>query len=358
MPSLYHVNNLMFFRTNHRQINHKDYSTIKEDTPDEDALNKYHHLYDLTYNMGDYGSAGNENLGGGNGWNSMNGPGHILPVESIPSGTIENVDSLSQPASETGVHYSVNQNNDYRVGPIPFQVPQPQNPLTSMIPRPPITNTQPPLNISPVQNTIPSFRQQIKVPTSIIKNFNLRRIGILALIKLGLIKLKAIGFLKILLFLLLKLKLFLTAVFIKYQLFLKFITFFKTLMLPLFFLPVLPILISLIYPMVVSSSNTEPILNIMNMTTSSISTVLNDIFSYDNRVFQESIPSSEVTYTLIPGETILVPAGSTLVPGSTLPALSPGQNNGSPFISPGIEDAYNILIGLPRTRNIKMMNEH
>lgn len=302
--------------------------------------------------MGDYGSTGSENLVDGNGWNTIYGPGQILPVESSPSGVLDTIDNLSQQSFGTGVHYSTDQGDDYRIGLKPIRVPQPQNLLMSVITQPPLANTQLPISISPVQNSIPSSGQQIKVPTSVINNFNLRRIGILALIKLGLIKLKAIGFLKILLLLLLKLKLFLIAAFLKYQLLLKLITFFKTLMLPLFVLPVLPILISLIYPMVVSPSDTNPISNmVVEPISSPISSILSNIFNYGNERFQESTSSSEVTYTLIPGET-------TLVPGSTSPALSPGLNNMNQLIPQAVQDANNILVDLPRSRQIKITNKH
>lgn len=77
--------------------------------------------------------------------------------------------------------------------------------------------------------------------------FDMKKIGILALVKIGLAKLKAFGILKLIFILLLKLKLFLLAMFIKFVLFLKLLKVLKSLLVPLIVLAALiPLLLALL----------------------------------------------------------------------------------------------------------------
>ncbi|XP_026822543.1 uncharacterized protein LOC113560704 [Rhopalosiphum maidis] len=135
------------------------------------------------------------------------------------------------------------------------QVPStnPQIPITnSQIPN---TNPQEPIIIIPKSPNIPN-EQVPSVPTlnSLqqmmgTNSVNWQKVSIsLTLIKLGLVKLKAIGFIQILLFFLFKLKLFLILVFLKFTSIFNILLFHKLFVLPLLFLPLLPIILSLISP--------------------------------------------------------------------------------------------------------------
>lgn len=77
--------------------------------------------------------------------------------------------------------------------------------------------------------------------------FDMKKIGILALVKIGLAKLKAFGILKLIFILLFKLKLFLLAMFIKFVLFMKLLKVLKSLLIPLILLAVfIPLLLALL----------------------------------------------------------------------------------------------------------------
>lgn len=71
---------------------------------------------------------------------------------------------------------------------------------------------------------------------------DLRKIGIIALVKIGLAKLKAFGALKLLFLMLLKFKLFLLTIFIKFVFFLKALKLLKSLLIPFLLLSLLPLL--------------------------------------------------------------------------------------------------------------------
>ncbi|XP_065215089.1 uncharacterized protein LOC135841817 [Planococcus citri] len=105
--------------------------------------------------------------------------------------------------------------------------------------------------------------------------FDMKKIGILALVKIGLAKLKAFGILKLIFLLLLKLKLFLLAMFIKFVLFLKLLKVLKSLLVPLIVLAALiplllallalPILLAGLAPALYSLITMLPIIPIFNI---------------------------------------------------------------------------------------------
>jgi len=117
-------------------------------------------------------------------------------------------------------------------------------PESSTNPQTPIVTNPESLNIMNVQIPTPSSDQyRIK-----LSNLNWRRVGLLlAIIKLGLVKLKSVGFIKIFFFLL-KLKLLLILVLFKTISIFNMLLFSKFVVIPLFLLPLLPIIVSMISP--------------------------------------------------------------------------------------------------------------
>lgn len=105
------------------------------------------------------------------------------------------------------------------------------------------------------QYNVHSPFQQIQL---IYDKIDWHKIGILALFKIGVAKLKAFGFLKVLFLLVFKLKLFLIAMFFKFLLVLKLMKFFKLLMIPLILLTLLPLMSSLLSPMLVGGLLSVP----------------------------------------------------------------------------------------------------
>jgi hypothetical protein len=134
------------------------------------------------------------------------------------------------------------------------QVPStnPQIPITN--PLIPNTNPQAPIIIPESPNIPIEQVPSVPAPNSLqqmmgTNNINWQNVSILlTLIQLGLVKLKAIGFIKILLFFLFKLKLFLILVFLNFTSIFNILLFHKLFVLPLLFLPLLPIILSLISP--------------------------------------------------------------------------------------------------------------
>jgi len=116
------------------------------------------------------------------------------------------------------------------------------NPEVIILPESPTNVISPETsNILNVQIPTPSSQQ--------LGNLNWQRVGLLlAFMKLGLVKLKSVGFIKILFVSLFKLKLFLILVFFKTISIFNMLLFSKFVMLPLFILPLLPIIVSMISP--------------------------------------------------------------------------------------------------------------
>ncbi|XKL66973.1 hypothetical protein PGB90_010393 [Kerria lacca] len=80
-------------------------------------------------------------------------------------------------------------------------------------------------------------------------SLDLKKIGIIALVKIGLAKLKAFGILKLIFLMLFKFKLFLALIFVKWLLILKTIKLLKSLLIPLFLLSLLFLLPLLLLPL-------------------------------------------------------------------------------------------------------------
>lgn len=144
---------------------------------------------------------------------------------------------------------------------------------------------------------------------------NLKKIAILALIKLGLVKIQAIGFLNIVFLLGLKLKIFMIAVFFKFFLFLKSIKFYKILTLPLFILQLLPAfmkLLSMAQQIISMIKRSSPESNFpTNQSINLVSSTLRPSTIIENRI------PSIMTGTVIPGGNILnnipdIPIGNTI----------------------------------------------
>lgn len=211
-------------RPNHR-VNQFDYPTIETDisVAEEDGSAAYQNSYDLTYNTGDSGYRQTDiPIGGYVG----NRPGAQMIQRPIM------VDGYSSAGHMPAYTYGVPNRPGLR--PIPYSDPMNHAGMN-------VNMNMDTSILSHLHGLGQKFHD---------KKIDWQKIGILALIKIGLVKLKTFGFLKILFLMVFKLKLFLIAIFFKFLLLLKLMKFFKLLMIPMFLLPLVPVLTSLASPMV------------------------------------------------------------------------------------------------------------
>lgn len=298
-------------------MNEYDDSTLQIDAQknEKNSFTSNKGPHDYLY-MGNRGSKESENSRDESGWTTMHGPEQILSGST----TSGNSDSFSQPSSGLGLHYTASDDYENRYDTSPNRqagetineyfsptygtyygtqpIPEPDGLSPIVIPNRPLSTTSRPMVIpqSAITSTVqPSILSNQPVMMS---NINWRRIGfILTLVKLWMVKMKAIGFLKALFLLLFKLKFFLVALFFKFILLLKLLLIFKFQVIPLLFLPLLPIMVSLAYPLFTVGLLSIPgqiintILGRVNMAVTPASASVSDSSSPSSAVVN-SIPGS------------------------------------------------------------------
>ncbi|XP_060875888.1 uncharacterized protein LOC132949123 [Metopolophium dirhodum] len=189
-------------------------------------------------------------------------PSFEIEVLNSPSEYDEDrLDLLTRQGSmvpELNTYYAPSIGIYYGTGPLVF--PNGEMSILVSVPstNPAVPNTNPQVIIFPESSTNPesSNIMNVKIPTpsseqySIkLSNLNWRRVGLLlAFIKLGVVKIKLVGFIKILFFFLFKLKLLLILVLFKIISIFNILLFSKFVVIPLFILPLLPIIVSMISP--------------------------------------------------------------------------------------------------------------
>jgi len=231
-----------------------------------------------------------ENPNEGNGWSTLFKPEHLFISNLTSSEIIESVGSLSRPSFKIGVLNPPSEFDEDRLGFLTRQEPGnpklntyyapsigiyygtgplilPNGEMSTLVSgpntNPTVPSANPPaaiLNTNPqppiVTNPESSNTMNVQIPTpsseqySIkLSNLNWRRVGLLlAFIKLGLFKIKSVGFTKILFFFLFKLKLIFILVLFKTIAIVNMLLFSKFVVIPLFLLPLLPIIVSMISP--------------------------------------------------------------------------------------------------------------
>ncbi|XP_022166514.1 uncharacterized protein LOC111031033 [Myzus persicae] len=277
--------------SNHSQTyNHDHSSTHTDSLESESKKNISVDLQNTIHDMNDKDLEEIENPNEENGWTTLFKPEQTLISNLTSSEIIENVDGLSRPSFEKGVLNPPSKYDEdgsdlltrqanrvpevlnlYYAPSIGFY--RGSNPLIlkngemsvlvqSGNTNPQVTNMNPEVIILPDSPTNPqtlnvispetSNIMNVQIPTPIslrLSNLNWRRVSLLlAFIKLGLVKLKSVGFIKIILFFLFKLKISLMLVFFKTISIFNMLLFSKFVMLPLFILPLIPIIVSMISP--------------------------------------------------------------------------------------------------------------
>jgi len=207
-----------------------------------------------------------ENPTEGNRWATLFKPEQLFILNLTSSEIIESVSGLSRPSIKIGVLNPPNEYYEERLDSLTRQesmipglntyyapsvgtyyasspVVLPNGEMSVLLSNPtvPIANPQTPN----VQNPKPSSEQySIK-----LRNLNWRRLGLLlTFIKLGLAKIKSVGFIKVLFLFLFKFKLLLILVLFKTISIFNILVFSKFVVIPLFLLPLLPIVVSIISP--------------------------------------------------------------------------------------------------------------
>lgn len=254
-------------------------------------------LQDSIHDVSDQGLEEVENQNEGIGWTTLFKPEQLFISNLTSSEIIESVGGLSRPSFKIEVfnppsgfdedrlgfltrqgpgnpklnaYYAPSIGIYYGTGPLVFKngemstlVSGPNTNPTVPSANPPAvpnTNPQPPIVTNPessiVTNPESSNTMNVQIPTpsseqySIkLSHLNWRRVGLLlAFIKLGLVKIKSVGFTMILFFFLFKLKLLFILVLFKTISIVNMLLFSKFVVIPLFLLPLLPIIVSMISP--------------------------------------------------------------------------------------------------------------
>lgn len=277
--------------SNHSQVYNYDQTSIHT-IPLESKRNFSANLQDSIYDASNKSLEKIENPTEGNGWTTLFKPEELLISNLTSSDIVESVSGLSRPSFKIGVLNPSNEYDEDRLypltrqasmvpglntyyapsvetyyGTIPLELPNGEmsvlvsNPNTNPavpIANPPVPNTNPQLTIFPksLTNLQEPNIMNVEIPTASseyysieLRNLNWRRVGLLLVfIKLGLVTIKSVGFIKILFFFLFKLKLLLILVLFKTISIFNILLFSKFVVIPLFLLPLLPIIVSIISP--------------------------------------------------------------------------------------------------------------
>lgn len=223
-----------------------------------------------------------------------------------------------------GLYHGTQQIPEPRPDTVPTQSPNttPSRPPIMTPAQPPSTITARPLSVTPESVSTSISPPQIVITIPTIRKFDWQKIGILILFKLGLLRIKAIGFLTFLFLILFKLKGLLAAIMFKFFLLFNLLIIFKVLLPPLFIVPLLPILASIVSPVFITGLLSIPrwiisvILGLTNKDAVSVTTTLPNILNNDH---SEGFygPSSSSSYSFNPGIGINIPGSTIPISGET-----------------------------------------